>query len=238
MNVFCPHPTILSDLPDVWWDVADPHNRTLNAGKFSAILDKSGNNVNAVQAAANDQPPFVAAGQDNVGTLKGDGVSDYMTMDIPLPAAFTFFVVADREEAYPLAYVLGGDDNVGASPAILQNFNPGSGVAAYEIYYLENGTAFRQTFSEDATGYNVLAMSHDDNADSPKTVGYFNGVEVFSGDSKSFVGRKFNYLLSNFVLLDYSTCNFCSFAMYHRVLEPHKITSLSKSFFLSRRGRP
>jgi hypothetical protein len=236
MTVFCPHPTVTTPLPDVWWDAADPDKRTLNGSNFSALLDKSGNSVNATQTTAADQPPLNTDGQaTGLDTMKGDGISDYMNIDVSLGSALTLALLADREVANNTAYIIGGDDPIGATPAFIQNFNPGTGVEAYEVLYV-NSTTFRESLSQSATGFNICFVTHDDSFSTPKTRGYFNGAQVFTADFDSMSGNKLTELLTNFVKLDFSDCNFSAFGFWNSALPAYQVESLSKSYFLSNRG--
>lgn len=228
---------VTTPLSDSWVDAAGSY-KTLISGKASALIDKSGHSKGYSQSVVNDQPPFLASGQSNIGTIKGDATSDHMLMDIMLGAAFTVFFVTDALSSYPGVYAVGGNDPTGASPAFLTNLNPGTGVQAMEFYYFPVPT-FRKSFlAQPATGYHVFALTHNDAASSPKTRGYLDGVEVFNGDMMSVVGRKFTHLYTNSTLASFGAFNFATKVFYHSELPVYQVTSLSKSFFLSRRGRP
>ncbi len=85
----------------LWLDAADTNTVTLAAGKVAAWADKSGNNRNATQGTAANQPGYIT--NSKVGALNVldlDGVNDLLNVDLTFMANtdFTIFAVEGRQE--------------------------------------------------------------------------------------------------------------------------------------------
>jgi hypothetical protein len=83
------NPTQLPGLV-LWLDASDSSTIFLNGSNVSQYNDKSGNNNNAVQATADNQPIYISSGLNSKPTLSYIG-SDFMTATIAGLRSFTAF---------------------------------------------------------------------------------------------------------------------------------------------------
>ena len=191
-HIFDKSPTTFGVQPLLYLDAADINYRVLNGGNVSDALDKSGNGNNFSQPTPANQPILLEEGQNGLDVWTGDLLSArYLEYLIVFPVEYTLFLVADRETHYPAVYLTNGNGASG-TPAILSNSNPGVGVRAFEWF----DHPIRRTFSINATGYHVLAVTHDDRFAPKITRGYFDGLEVFYASSITGLGgRAFQRIL-------------------------------------------
>ena len=98
-------PSDISGL-QLWLDAG--HGITQNDGYVSTWTDRSGNENNAIQATAENQPLLVASGLNGEPTLSFDGVNDYVSFNEISDIRTVFWVL--KEDDNPLSnynFILG-----------------------------------------------------------------------------------------------------------------------------------
>jgi len=81
-----------------WFDAADVNTVTESSGNVSQWDDKSGNDHNATQGTASDQPTYVANAQNGLHAVRFNGTSDFLDLGsvvISGTTGRTFFLVAN-----------------------------------------------------------------------------------------------------------------------------------------------
>ncbi|MFK7849884.1 MAG: DUF6288 domain-containing protein [Akkermansiaceae bacterium] len=73
-------------VPALWLDASDTESITLAAGKVAEWGDKSGNNRNATQTTATNQPTLTSGGLNGMDVLTFDGSSDFLNVDLDFMA--------------------------------------------------------------------------------------------------------------------------------------------------------
>jgi hypothetical protein len=231
IKIYNPSPTTFGVQPLVRYVQGDIHERVVNVGPPDTIstgYDVSGKGKNCVQTTVSAQPLLIVGGLNGLDLWGGDGGGKILICDVPLPAAGTLFIVCNREPEWTNAYIFAGN-GTGASPALLVN-DPYLGVKAFQ--WFDGGFNERGTFSQNATGYHVLAITHDDAAGTPNTIGYFDGSQVFSITNDNWSGRS---LVDLFGFGGYSGNIAEGPVIYPKVFTAWEVASLTR-YYRNRRG--
>ncbi len=216
-----PHPIEFGQ-PLVWYDPGDIHENTVATG-LSDGGDKSGNSRDATQATAGYQPSIGTLNSREIWT--GDGTDDFLNCSVPLPAEGTLFVVTDPTAGAP-SYILTGSD-ADAWPSLISGFDPGGGAVSFE-WFDTNG--LRTTLSASATGFHIIAITHDDAA-TPNTIGYFDGSQVFTGNSTSnWNGRSLVAILAHSAAVAPHTGSIAGLTLHPKVFAVWEIEQLTRYF--------
>lgn len=229
-----PHPMTFGVQPALWLDTSDINERILNSGNVSSGLDKSSYNEDYDQPTAANQPFLNVGAQNGLDTWRGDGINDYLinSAGVSLGTNNTLFLVCEPN-SITQSYIISGNAP-SASPAILSQYDPGTGIEAFEYWFW--GT--RASFATSATGIHVLAVTQDDGA-SPSTRGYYDGNQVFTGNFSSWAPYTFNRLMNDNLLVSPYNGNFCEGIVYNnKTFTSREINIFSNQYFKNKWAIP
>jgi hypothetical protein len=210
-------PLSLSGL-QLWLDGADEAKKTLNGSNVSAWLDKSGNNRNAAQGTAANQPANVSGGAPAAGVDFVDGTNVLtLASELSLGTAATIIVVVTANAAAN-AYVYADG---GSADGIISGFSVGGDL---EWFNTSGGTDRQKYIDNPVAGSRYRLVTTQ--TDGVSLVGRLNGAQVFSVvpaialTSIQFIGAATAAAVSGF------SGKIHEFIVYNRVLMADEITPL------------
>ncbi len=186
-----PHPMNVGVQPSLWLDADDPDTLTFNGPDISGHDDKSGNNEDAVQAVAAEQPLFVAAGLNGRPTIRGVhagaslGLEISGGINIAAGAARTMFMVVNPTGGFASSEFFGKDTGNMIDFGI---FNPGT---------LLNDLPDRIRFRSTDAGFDITSAQGTVTYGTPAIITAIDGpvgglncwngtIQILTGASRAF----------------------------------------------------
>jgi hypothetical protein len=172
-NMATPQPTNNANIP-AWRDPATP---SISYDNLTIL----------------NQPIYVASGANNANIARFDGTNDILVASVGVasPANMTLFMVltpSSTSQSYAFSSkVLGGN-----APAIICNYDPGSGLKQFEWF---NGGSERFTLKASGAnaGLNIITITRVNNGGAFNS--WFNGASASSGTaSTNTIGNILNNL--------------------------------------------
>ena len=111
---------------ELWLDASDISSVTHSANSVSLWGDKSDNNLMALQSSSANMPSLVANGQNNLPTVRFDGVNDYISVpSLSITQAYTIYSVAKTTAGSGRDYLFDGATSTNSARSLIALRNAG-----------------------------------------------------------------------------------------------------------------
>lgn len=159
----------------------DPATQPANAASVASYKSRSGYRQDYAQLTGAKQPTYQVSGANSKPCLRFNGISNKLDsgsgFNADLSPYLSMFLVLTPSSTNA-AFALGTKGTLGDAPAIICNYNPGSGVKQFELWELSNRYTIKASGAN--AGLNIISVIRDGNGGAGSLKGYFNAVESFN----------------------------------------------------------